>query len=353
MELIQLRRELHQIAELSFEEYKTQEYIENYFKNHHCQIRKYLTSIVIIFNELATTAIGFRAEEDALPIQEKNSSCFISKTNMHACGHDGHMAMLIKLGDYINDNLDKISSKIVLIFQMGEEKGDGALKLIQSGILSDIDFKHIYAIHLYPGLKEGIFFAKKGVMLANCTEISITFLGKSSHVAQKHLGIDANEAAYLFLKEIKRNLKSNSHYTYLFGTINGGVGRNIVSSKCSLEGTIRTFYDSDLKRIKQKILKIANQIKKKTGASFEIKYNDNFHTVINDIDLFNKVKSLLDIKNINAQLIGDDFCHYHQLAPSLYLLLGVDSFPLHSEYFSFNEKVLYKGLDMLIKLLDI
>lgn len=353
MELVQIRRKLHQTAELSFEEYKTQEFIENYFKDHHCQIRKYLTSIVIIFNEKEKSAIGFRAEEDALPLKEKNNSCFISNTNMHACGHDGHMAMLIKLGDYINDNLDKISYKIALIFQMGEEKGDGALKLIQSGILSDIDFKYIYAIHLYPGLKEGVFFAKKGVMLANCTEISITFLGKSSHVAHKQLGIDANEGAYLFIKEIKKAIKKNSHYTYLFGTINGGAGRNIVSSKCTLEGTIRTFYDNDLKKIKQEIIKKANLIKKKTGVSYEIKYNENFHTVINDIDLFNKVRTSLDIKNINAQLIGDDFCHYNQLAPSLYLLLGIDSFPLHSEYFSFNEEVLYKGLEMLIKLINI
>lgn len=354
MNIIQIRRYIHSIAELSNREYKTQEFIINYFSKHDCKIITYQTSVLIVYNNEKTETIGFRAEEDALPIIEKNAVNFKSKSNMHACGHDGHMAMLMKLGDYINRHLKDLTYRIVLIFQMAEENGNGSWRLIQSGIIESFNFKYIYALHLYPGLYEGKLFSRPGPLLSRCCELDIDIIGKSSHVASKELGIDANDIWYQLYKKINhiKELKKEN-ITFLFGKIEGGSCRNSVSSKVHVEGTIRTIDDDDFVKIKNEIEKIKNQLQEKNQCQIFLKYNDNYQAVFNDYHLFYAAKKHLPIYYTNIKLIGDDFCHYQKLCPCLYLLLGINSDPLHSETFNFNENVLIKGLKALVKLLSL
>ena len=346
---------LHTIAELSYQEKNTQQFIENYFKNHKCKIYKYKTSIIIYFDLNKSETIGFRCEEDALPIQEVNDNQYKNNEgHMHACGHDGHMSMMIKLGDYINDNLASMKYNVILIFQMAEECAFGAIDLINNSILNSLKIKYIFAFHLFPGLKEGYLFAKKGQMLAKCMELDVIFKGKSSHVANKNQGIDANEAGYLFIKNIKKlAIMHKKNVTYLFGTINGGCLRNIVSSSCIIKGTLRVFDENIGAKIIKKIKLILNKIQRKTKCICSLKINDNYKVVFNSNALYEKAKKIIPIYNTDKKLIGDDFCHYQDLCPCLYILLGIDSSPLHSETFLFNEHVLNIGLDNLKKLLFI
>ena len=214
--LTQFRRDLHQIPETAFEEVKTHEYLVDVLSGLGFKTHTYLeTDVIVYIDKNADQTIAFRSDIDALPQDELTGVSFKSKHPgcMHACGHDGHMAMLLEFAHYLKENLDELMVNVLLIFQPAEEKIGGAKKLIDAGLFKDYPVDHIFGIHVYPYLDEGIIASRSGFLMAQANELTISFKGKGSHGAMPDLGIDANHMASLFLSQVYDQIETLSQAT--------------------------------------------------------------------------------------------------------------------------------------------
>lgn len=366
-EVIKYRRDLHQIPEVGFKEFKTQKYIINalkdmgYSPNTICE-----TGVYLYIPGIKKECIAFRADIDALAIQEESNCTFSSKHTgfMHACGHDGHTATLLAFAKYLTTKA-KQNYSILLIFQPAEEGPGGAKFICETGILEKFHVKEIYSFHLFPDLEEGTISTKAGPFFAQATEFDCKVIGKGGHggMPQK-----TNDPLIPFTKIIdsyqsiiSRNLSPFNAGVITVGKINGGTARNIISNSIDFYGTIRAYSQEDTELIIKRMKEIHNGIE----AAFDIKVVDEFRVlyppVINDNILY---KNFLKIsQNFNfiqgeTLALAEDFAFYQEKVPGIFFLLGTKNkkqnfiSPLHSSSFNFDEKVLLEGVKLFAKLLE-
>ncbi len=349
IDIIKIRRDLHQIPELGFKEFKTQKYILNILKNYCCSITLIKTGIIAFFDNQKKSSLAYRSDMDGLNIQETNSVDYKSQNNMHACGHDAHMALAIGLCDYLNEHYQEYSQNFVIIFQPSEESFGGSKLVIDSKILDTYHVNKVIAIHLFPKLPKGKFFTNK-IVFSSAREINYNFKGKSVHVANKKGHINCIDVGYKFTKRIEK--LSNKNTLVHIGMFSSGTSRNTVSSTTTLNGTIRS---------KKNDIKIYNKIGK-----IKERYEKRYHLKIDDTSVFlsrvensryliKKAKRLIDLKTIKKTYFqGEDFSSYCQIYPCLFLLFGIgDEEYLHSSNFNFDDSLLPQCLEQLIKLLSI
>ena len=354
MNIIEIREFLHKIPELGFEEYKTKEFILNYAKNYSCVVKEFsYTGIILSFNDKKEKTICFRAEEDALEIEERNDVPYrsIHKNRMHACGHDGHMAILLKLGDYITSHLDSIAYNVFLIFQPSEEKYGGSKSLISSKILNERNIVAFYSLHIWPQIPEGTIVTSFSPILSKAVEFDITIHDECRHIGDIRDNNSFNALGSL-LKQID-TLDKNIHFRHKIGIgkIEGGSARNVSPSKITLYGSIRTFAEEDAKFIIEEMKRIIIDISFSYSLFVNLSYNDDFYLVKNDMNLLNLIKDEIEIKDISFYQ-SEDFGHYARLYPSVFFLLGGGNIPpLHRSTFNFNENILKVGLEFYKKLL--
>lgn len=356
-ELIYIRRTLHINPELSFEEYNTQEYILNYIQEYNFEIKKINTGVLVYIDLGFEDIIAFRSEMDALPIKEKNNCVYKSiNSNMHACGHDGHMAILLLLSKYIYHNKDKLSHNYLLIFQSSEEKYGGALSIIKSDFFQKHLPKYIFALHVFPHLKKGKIYSRSGSFLAMCVEIDIIIKGKSTHIQNINEGIDSIKIASELSNQLYTYFdKLNKAKTrFLIGQIIGGKARNICSDEAMMKITLRNYYKKNYLDQRKFIINLAEYFINKYQCDINIIFNDDFDPVYNDGKLFKIITGKYQILNTTRKIIGDDFSQYQKVCPTNYSLLGTGNTSfLHEEDFDFDEKILLSGLDYFINLLNI
>ena len=366
-EVIKYRRDLHQIPEVGFKEFKTQKYIINalkdmgYSPNTICE-----TGVYLYIPGIKKECIAFRADIDALAIQEESNCTFSSKHTgfMHACGHDGHTAALLAFAKYLTTKA-KQNYSILLIFQPAEEGPGGAKFICETGILEKFHVKEIYSFHLFPDLEEGTISTKAGPFFAQATEFDCKVIGKGGHggMPQK-----TNDPLIPFTKIIdsyqsiiSRNLSPFNAGVITVGKISGGTARNIISNSIDFYGTIRAYSQEDTELIIKRMKEIHNGIE----AAFDIKVVDEFRVlyppVINDNILY---KNFLKIsQNFNfiqgeTLALAEDFAFYQEKVPGIFFLLGTKNkkqnfiSPLHSSSFNFDEKVLLEGVKLFAKLLE-
>ena len=366
-EVIKYRRDLHQIPEVGFKEFKTQKYIINtlksmgYSPNIICE-----TGVYIYIPGIKKECIAFRADIDALAIQEENNCTFSSKHSgfMHACGHDGHTAALLAFAKYLTTTAEQNYS-ILLIFQPAEEGPGGAKFICETGILEKIHVKEIYSFHLFPDLEEGTISTKAGPFFAQATEFDCKVVGKGGHggMPQK-----TNDPLIPFTKIIdsyqsiiSRNLSPFNAGVITVGKISGGTARNIISNSIDFYGTIRAYSQEDTELIIKRMKEIHNGIE----IAFDIKVIDEFRVlyppVINDNILYNNfLKISQDFNFIQGETLAlaEDFAFYQEKVPGIFFLLGTRNkeqnfiSPLHSSSFNFDEKVLLEGVKLFAKLLE-
>lgn len=366
-EVIKYRRDLHQIPEVGFKEFKTQKYIINtlksmgYSPNTICE-----TGIYIYIPGIKKECIAFRADIDALAIQEENNCTFSSKHSgfMHACGHDGHTAALLAFAKYLTTTAEQNYS-ILLIFQPAEEGPGGAKFICETGILEKFHVKEIYSFHLFPDLEEGTISTKAGPFFAQATEFDCKVVGKGGHggMPQK-----TNDPLIPFTKIIdsyqsiiSRNLSPFNAGVITVGKISGGTARNIISNSIDFYGTIRAYSQEDTELIIKRMKEIHNGIE----IAFDIKVIDEFRVlyppVINDNILYNNfLKISQDFNFIQGETLAlaEDFAFYQEKVPGIFFLLGTRNkeqnfiSPLHSSSFNFDEKVLLEGVKLFTKLLE-
>lgn len=355
------RMDLHQIPEEGYEEFKTKAYLLKVLEPLNCTIHEVEpTGLVLYFDAGSDQTVAFRADMDALPIQEQTGLTFASAHpgKMHACGHDGHMAILLGMAHYVNERLPELTQNVVLVFQPSEEKEAGAMSIINSGLLDHYNVSAIYGLHLWPGLEAGIPFTRPNEFMAQSSETDIKIMGKSAHVASSWEGVDALHAAARFLGDvysIEASIKPEIYRLIKFGQIEAGTIRNILAGEAKLYGTVRSFYPQVQNRLKTIIEDTAAKYEREFGCRFEIKYNDGYQAVINDEKLYEQaVKNNKAISTLKRPVLqAEDFGNYGAKYPALFFFLGVGATaPLHNEAFDFDMELLIKGVELFASLLE-
>ncbi len=340
-------RALHQIPELDDALPKTVAYICHCLKPLGCQLVFPIQgSVCAYFDRQKSKTIAFRADCDALPVQEQTGLPFASAHSgcMHACGHDGHTAILLELARRIPKTA---KYNVLLIFQPSEETTGGAKRICDTGILETYRVQAIFALHLWPGLPKGEIYSRPGLLMAGSAPVTAKFLGKAVHVAYCGQGADALCACcrfYAMAQRLPCFLK--------FGQLIAGCAGNVICQEAVLEGTLRTKkstkkYQAQLKRLCQRACRC-------TGCQGRICFGQGYPAVCNDIPFYKKATGICEIHRLPKALwTAEDFSYYQQKVPGVYFLLGVgDTEPLHSPRFCFDETVLSKGAELFGALLQ-
>ncbi len=366
-EVIDIRRTLHQIPEIGFEEFKTRDFILKFLKN--INIKTYGTAgtgvLGYIEGSEGRSTIAFRADIDGLPILEKNNTSFDSKHQgmMHACGHDGHMTILLGLAKYLSQNIGRLRSNILLIFQPAEEGPGGAEVIVNEGILEKFNVDSIYGLHLYPEIDEGKVALRSGPLMAQTGEFDITITGKSGHGAIPQNSIDSIVAASNLINGLQsivsRSIDPISPAVLTVGKIYGGERRNVIAGEVILEGTVRAFEESVYNTIKTRMKSLSEALEKGFDCTVNIVFRDMYPPVNNHKELTESfINAIEDVEIISPQMIAEDFSYYQKKVPGVFFLLGVRNeekgfvYSLHNSKFNFDEKVLIKGIEIYVRLLE-
>ncbi|MDN5298280.1 MAG: hypothetical protein PWP51_833 [Clostridiales bacterium] len=362
------RNTLHQMPEAGFEEYKTSAFIKETLEALHIPYESVLGTGVIGFVKGTNPekTIAFRADIDGLSVTEKSSHTVHSQHEgyMHACGHDGHMAMLLGLASYLSDHRSNLKDNIVLIFQPAEEGPGGAEEIVKAGYLKQYQVDEIYGIHLYPAVPEGKIGIACGPMMAMTGEFDVDIHAKSAHGAMPQDGIDAivvaGECIGAFQAIIARNISPIQPAVLTVGKLTAGERRNVIAGHARLEGTIRAFDKGVHGHIKSRIRSYLDGIEKAYDIQIETMFRDMYPPVINDQNLYDAFTDHFGAEAfvfLEPQMISEDFSFYQEAVPGLFFFIGTYNeasghvYPLHNARFNFNHEALQHGLRTYIEVL--
>lgn len=361
--LSRCRRALHQIPEVDFALPKTLQYLKQELE----PLGFYLfspveSSLCAWIDAGKSEAVAFRADMDALPTSEKNECAYRSahEGKMHACGHDGHMAMVLGLAQCLAQKKDRLQTNVLLVFQPAEETTGGAKLICESGVFEQYHVREIYGFHLWPGFAAGQIVSRPGPLLAKASEVTVTVHGKAAHIARAEEGRDALMAAARFLTVMQQRMENEfclqEPCLLRFGKMESGAARNAVSAQTLILGTVRVFSKEMFTAVRAAALETAKEIEAQTGCTFEIDFTEGYPPVVNAPALWEKaVKMLPSVQTLKEPLlIAEDFSFYQERLPGLFFLLGTGrEVPLHSDRFDFDETALSAGLDVYLTLLGL
>src|SRR5699024_4726787 len=326
-ELISLRRKIHRNPEISNYEIETSNFIQKKLLENGIEAEKIDSSTnvtALIKGSEPGKTVAYRADIDALPIEEKTGLSFSSKNEniMHACGHDIHATVLYGTALTLNKFKDNLKGNIRIIFQSGEENFTGAKEVITSGVLENPKIDYILAMHTWPDLPVGTIGLKKGSMMASSSNINFKITGKGGHAAHPHRGIDPVVASSYIITSIQsivaRNIAPIDSAVISFGKLIAGNTSNIIPNSASAEGTVRTLSSEVDKYIEEKIKSLIKYQAESFGAVADVKYENIAPPVINDshiIDILRKNSSNSigqeNIRWLNTPSMGsEDFAFY-------------------------------------------
>ena len=287
-----LRRDIHAHPELCFEEVRTADLVVKKLADWGIPVHRGLgtTGVVGIVHGRDGGAcgrgIGLRADMDALPMQEFNTFAHASQHagKMHACGHDGHTAMLLAAAHHLADHRD-FDGTVYLIFQPAEEGGGGAREMIQDGLFDLFPMEAVFGMHNWPGMPMGSFALSSGPVMASSNEFKITIRGKGGHAAMPHTGIDpvpiACQMVQAFQTIISRNKKPVDAAVISVTMIHAGEATNVVPDSCELQGTVRTFSLEVLDLIERRMRQVAEHVCAAHDAECSFEFHRNYPPTIN------------------------------------------------------------------------
>jgi len=352
MQIIEDRRALHRIPEPDMRIPKTMAYLRQVLEGLHCRLLSPIpNSICAWFDFGAEKTIAFRADCDALPITEQTGLTFSSTHPgyMHACGHDGHMAIGLELARRL-DRKTQLGCNVLLVFQPAEETVGGAKPLCDSGVFQQYGVEAIFGLHLWPGLEAGVLYSRKGPLMSRISGIEVNIQGRSAHIGKSWEAIDAVAAGVEFYRRaraLEQNVVPGEYRLLNFGKLHSGTASNIISGHSRLEGSIRTFNDAVFDYLHDNILQIAAEIEQQFGCTVSITFSEGYPAVINDAALLEKVHALADFRELDdPTMISEDFSFYQKILPGVFFFLGLGDTPaLHTNTFQFDEMLLLKGAD--------
>lgn len=364
------RHHLHQIPELALKEEKTASFVAALLRSFGCDVVEKVggTGVVgSIHYGPSNRSIGFRAEMDALPLLEKTNKSYRSKNNcMHACGHDGHMAMLLGAAKILSQEIT-FDGTIRFIFQPAEEETSGARHMINDGFFERFSIDEIYGLHNVPFIPEGSLALKSGGIMSGEDDFGINIRGEGCHASTPHLGADP----FLCFSEIYQSLQlmisrcSNPLYPIVlsFTEISSNGGHNIIPSNLITKGDARCFRQEDQTFIEKEMSEICQSICHLYGAKCDVEYHHECRPVIND-NLLCQSAIAAAIQTVGEEKVipdsepwmaSEDFSNFLEKIPGCYALLGTGvnfekSPSLHSPFYDFNDRVLPIGASYFVNL---
>lgn len=375
--LTKFRRDLHRIPELSFDLPETTRYVRSVLADLSCEITEPCESCVCAYfnvDEACGRAVGgpataIRADMDALPINENSgvSFCSTKPGHMHACGHDGHMAMALAAACWVNDVLAQVRASaacplprnVLFVFQPAEETTGGARTVCESGVFERYHADRIFGFHVWPDLPAGVVATRPGPLLARASETHVTIHGTSSHIAKSADGHDALLAGAHFLTGVEAlmaELAAEEPCLLKFGLMQSGAVCNAISAQTQIAGSLRVFSDEMFGRARAGVERCAREACEPYGCTYDLDFADGYPPVTNDAALYGLAKGALgDALELVSEplLIAEDFAFYQRHLPGLFMLLGTGTgIPLHSDEFRMDESVLVRGLETYRTLLQ-
>ena len=369
--IIDWRRDFHQYPELGFDEHRTSKIIGEALKEMglapQMNVGKTGVTADLTFGEGPTIAL--RADMDALPMQETSGLDFSSKHDgvMHACGHDGHMAMLLGAAKVLTQNGDSFNGTVRFIFQPAEEGAGGARYMIEDGCLDGVD--EIYGIHVWNYQPVGEVGITDGPVLAAADMFEINIKGIGGHGAAPQGTIDAVVVASHLVQALQtivsRNTNPLESTVVTIGTISGGHNFNIIADKVTLSGTARAYTEENRNLIKTRMAEIIDGVAKTFAAEISFDYEDGYPPTINHTDPTNKVlKAAERVVGEKAgmpylSMGGEDFSYYLQKIPGCFFFVGsapndqkLFETPHHCSHFTMDERALLVGPSIYLNLVD-
>ncbi len=367
------RHDIHRHPELAFEENRTADKVAELLQGFGLEVHRSIgnTGVVGLLKKGSSErAIGLRADMDALKILEQNTFDYrsVHEGKMHACGHDGHTAMLLGAAQYLAEH-GRFDGIVVFIFQPAEEHGDGAKAMIEDGLFERFPVDAVYAIHNFPSLATGKFAVRAGSMMAAEDNFEITINGVGCHAAMPHLGRDpiviGSEIVTAMQTLVSRTLDpiDNAVVSFTEFITDGTV--NVVPTRVILKGDTRSLTTAVQDHIETTMERIVSGICAAHGAQYEFSYRRNFVPTVNtaaEAEIAARVAgSLVGAKNVVGDsrpvMASEDFGYMLQARPGAYLLLGhgeegIGGCSLHNPDYDFNDEILTIGADFWVALVE-
>ena len=374
-QLVEWRRRLHQKPELSFEENLTADFVSQKLQEwgieHQTGIAK--TGIVATIDSgKPGPVLAIRADMDALPIQEENEVCYRSQHNgiMHACGHDGHIAIALGTACYLAKHKHSFSGTVKIIFQPAEEGPGGAKPMIEAGVLRNPDVDAIVGLHLWNNLPLGTVGVRSGALMAAVEIFDCTILGKGGHGGMPHQTVDAIVVAAQIVNALQaivaRNIDPIDSAVVTVGTFHAGDIHNVIADTAQMGGTVRYFNPAYQGYFDKRIEQVIAGICQSHGANYQLDYYSLYPPVINDANMAELVRSVAEsVVETPAGIVpecqtmgGEDMSFFLQEVPGCYFFLGSANqeknlaFPHHHPRFDFDETALGMGVEMFVRCVE-
>ena len=363
LDLIQTRRDLHQIPEIGLEEFKTQAYLLNVIEKltadkNFVQIRTWQTGILVYLQgSQPERTIGWRTDIDGLPIVEQTGLAFASQhpDRMHACGHDFHMTIALGSLERALENQPK--NNLLFLFQPAEENEAGGMLMYEDGAFGDWLPDQFYGLHVRPDLKVGQIAANTHTLFAGTCEVKIRFKGKGGHAAFPHQANDALVAASYFVTQVQsvvsRNVDPIEGAVVTFGVFQAGTTNNVIADTAFLHGTIRALTHSMSLLVQKRVKAIAEGVAAAFDMDVEVELKQGgYLPVENNPELARELMTFFDEKegieliDIEPAMTGEDFGYLLSKVPGVMFWLGIDSpYALHHPQMSPKEEALAVGVE--------
>jgi len=374
-----LRRDIHAHPELCFQELRTADIVAQKLTDWGIPIHRGMGTTGVVGSVKAGTssrAIGLRADMDALPIQERNTFAHASTVpgKMHACGHDGHTAMLLAAAQYLATHRE-FDGTVYLIFQPAEEGGGGAREMIKDGLFDKFPMDAVFGLHNWPGMPAGHFAASAGPVMASSNEFRITLQGKGGHAAMPHNALDpvpvACQLVQAFQTIVSRNVKPIDAAVISVTMIHAGEATNVIPNTVELQGTARTFSLAVLDLIEQRMREMTGQLCAAFGMKADFAFKRNYPPTINsaaEAEFCRQVMAdIVGADQVQAQeptMGAEDFSYMLQAKPGCYAFIangdgdhraighGGGPCMLHNPSYDFNDALLPLGATYWVRLAE-
>ena len=379
-EIQEVRRDIHAHPELCFEEHRTAELVAQKLHAWGIPMIRGLggTGVVgIVKNGTSERAIGLRADMDALPMQEINTFEHTSRHagKMHACGHDGHTAMLLGAALYLSKHKN-FDGTVYLIFQPAEEGGGGARRMMDDGLFEQCPMEAVFGMHNWPGAAVGTFGVTSGPMMASSNEFEVVVRGKGAHAAQPHKGIDPIMAAIQIAQSwqtiVSRNASPLESVVLSVTQIHSGSATNVIPDEATLIGTVRCFSDAMIDLVERRMQTIAQHVAAAFDATVDFEFKRNYPPLVNHPKetafAADVMRAIVGAENVDQQVEptmgAEDFAYFLQAKPGCYVFIGngdgahremghgLGPCNLHNPSYDFNDDLLPIGATYWVRLAE-
>ena len=368
------RRDIHEHPELLYDVHRTAAFVADRLREFGCdEVATGLgqTGVVGVIKGKKPAGkgdikvIGLRADMDALPIEEATNLPYASKTPglMHACGHDGHTAMLLGAARYLAETRN-FAGDAVVIFQPAEEGGAGAAAMIKDGLMDRFGIEQVYGMHNGPGIPVGSFAIRPGPMMAATNSIDILIEGHGGHAARPHLCIDSllvgAQLVTALQSIVSRSVDPLESAVISICAFNSGNAHNVIPQTAELKGTVRTLTPEVRELVGKRIREVVDGVAKLTGARIDLKYERGYPVTVNhprQTDVATQIaKDVAGAQNVHEcpPLMGaEDFSYMLEARPGAFIFCGNgDSAGLHHPAYNFNDEAIVYGTSYWIKLVE-